>query len=234
MDHVLVACGGNGERWGKYLGVPKPLIRLEGETLVHRTVRLVRELVPPVALVLVVGTDSRLNAIGAKLAAPVYSDPPCGLDKLCGHLWSGTGRTVLLWGDTYYTEAALRTILSPQETEARFFGRNVPSEYSGKDGPELYALAMSPTGAALVRRGMNECRYLSARGEAGDRLCLWDVYAAVGGHGALLYCSNRYFTLVHDWTEDFDSPSCYDAWTSRRLSAGFAQDDSQYAPTEET
>jgi hypothetical protein len=233
VERVLVACGGSGERWGKYLGVPKPLIRIEGESLVSRTVRLVRKRVAPEDEVLVVGSDTRMGVFGAELVEPQHSDPSCGLDKLCAHLWLERARTTLLWGDTYYTETAVDTILGAQKTAVRFFGRNIPSDFSGKEGPELYAMTLSPEGIPIVRRAIGECRFLRARGEAGDRLCLWDVYAAVGGHGALVYCENNFFTLVHDWTEDFDSPGCYDSWTSRREASGISQERSRYGPMEE-
>lgn len=231
---MLIAAGGRGERWGKCLGVPKPLITIEGETLVGRSVRLVREHSPDASLA-VVASDEALRVPPVALVDAPYSDPECGLDKLCVPYWSRDGRTTVLWGDTYYTEDAMRTILGPQSTPVRFFGRNIPSEFTGKVGPELYAFTFDLDGAKLLLPAISECRYLSRRGEMGERLCLWDVYATVGRQGALLYLAgdehagvNQYFTMVHDWTEDFDAPQCYQDWTTRRAATGRSQEQSHY------
>ena len=39
---VVIMCAGNGTRWNNYLGVPKHLINIGGETLIERVVRLLR------------------------------------------------------------------------------------------------------------------------------------------------------------------------------------------------
>lgn len=40
---AIIICAGDATRWGNYLGVPKHLIEIEGERLLDRTVRLLRE-----------------------------------------------------------------------------------------------------------------------------------------------------------------------------------------------
>ena len=39
----LIACSGKGTRWKNYLGVPKHLIKIDGERLLDRTIRLIKE-----------------------------------------------------------------------------------------------------------------------------------------------------------------------------------------------
>jgi choline kinase len=39
-SRVFILCAGDGARWRNYLGVPKQLISIEGETLLERTMRL--------------------------------------------------------------------------------------------------------------------------------------------------------------------------------------------------
>jgi len=236
VHRILIAAGGRGERWGKYLGVLKPMIQIEGTSLVARAAALVRECASAAELLLVT-SDARVHAGSVPIVSAHYSDPECGLDKLCEPYWSPDDRTTVLWGDTYYTEEAMQCMLGAWPTPVRFFGRNLPSSFTGKDGPELYAFSFTSGFVPQLRAAMDECRYLSARGEMGTRLCLWDVYAVVGRQGPLLYQEgspgageNRYFTLIHDWTEDFDGPRCYRDWTRLRAAAGFSQQEFRYSP----
>lgn len=41
MKYIIMA-DGEGKRWGNYKGVPKHLITVEGETILERTIRLLR------------------------------------------------------------------------------------------------------------------------------------------------------------------------------------------------
>ena len=42
MKYYILA-NGDGKRWGNYMGVPKQLLEIDGETILHRMVRLLRE-----------------------------------------------------------------------------------------------------------------------------------------------------------------------------------------------
>lgn len=42
MKYVIMAAG-EGKRWNNFLGVPKHLIEINGETLLERTTRLLKE-----------------------------------------------------------------------------------------------------------------------------------------------------------------------------------------------
>ena len=39
---IVILCAGDATRWGGYLGLPKHLVPIHGEPLLHRTVRLLR------------------------------------------------------------------------------------------------------------------------------------------------------------------------------------------------
>jgi len=56
---VLILCAGDGSRWGNYLGVPKQLVTINGETLLDRTIRLLRE--NQIADITIVSNDNKLK-----------------------------------------------------------------------------------------------------------------------------------------------------------------------------
>jgi len=125
----------------------------------------------------------------------------------------------------------MRSILSPQSTPFRFFGRNVDNEFTGRTNPEMYALVLEPAGIPRIRQAVSEARYLCRTGKMGGeeaRLALLDVHLVITGRFAVQYGGSEYLTQVHDWTEDFDFPWCFDDWTARRKAAGYSQEQSQY------
>lgn len=106
MNYYILA-NGEGKRWKNYKGVPKHLIEIDGETLINRTVRLIKK-----------HTEDDVIIVGP------YKNP----DALN---WLNKGRKkrevfeeiaeqttdqpfVILYGDCYYTEAIIKDITTRQ------------------------------------------------------------------------------------------------------------------------
>ena len=81
---AILLCGGEATRWNNYLNSPKHLINIEGERLLDRTTRLIKE----------AGIDVRLCEIGdaiqetmesfeVEIGNKVY--PVKAIRNLCGH-----------------------------------------------------------------------------------------------------------------------------------------------------
>jgi choline kinase len=43
---VFILCAGRAERWNNYLGIPKQLIAFNNESLLDRTIRLIKSALP--------------------------------------------------------------------------------------------------------------------------------------------------------------------------------------------
>ena len=64
MKYVIMA-DGKGSRWNNFMGHSKHRIRIEGETLIERTVRLVHEY-DKSAEVIITSHDVSLSVVGAE------------------------------------------------------------------------------------------------------------------------------------------------------------------------
>lgn len=223
MTRVLILAAGDGTRWGNFRDTPKHLVEIEGERLIDRTVRQYLQYTDDVV---VVGSDERYLIPRAQLFVPdrpmefVYPvtkpRPWREMDKFASsmHLW-GDDRTVLVYGDVYFTNDAVKTVMENKE-EWRCFCRTRPSHVTGKNCKEIfayslmlehhrefkYAIEYLMTGKTATG-GWSLFRYLTTKNENVNQN--YDVMF-----------SNNNFVEIDDWTEDFDFPNDLIEWENRR------------------
>ncbi|HVX84500.1 MAG TPA: NTP transferase domain-containing protein [Phycisphaerae bacterium] len=205
LERVILMCAGRGERWGDHRGAPKHLVEVDGEALLDRTVRMVRARTG--AEVVIVAFDKAYERAGCVRHVPAHGPEHfCDADKFLSsrELWGRSGQTVLLYGDVFFTEKALDAILEFRG-EYQFFGRREGSYYTGRAWRELFAISFSPAGAEPLRACMEAVKVEQATGRQGN--CGgWRVYERL--HGS----SGQRFTVIDDFTDDFDYPEDYERW----------------------
>lgn len=225
---ILILAAGDGERWGNHHDRPKHFAWVCGEHLIERTVRQVLERDPGADVRIVVHDlgDDRYKIPGTKRATARH-DPALGnADKVLSarHVWHRTGRTVMLHGDVFYTDDALDEILADRPGW-HLYGRPGPSQITGKDWNENFALAFDADAqqhivdatrrivaladAGFVPSGINHsCWYLAAVGVPDHQVIDWTRHVGTG-----------HFVAIDDWTDDFDTPAEYDMWCWRWATA---------------
>lgn len=216
---VIIRCAGSGERWSDYRGVPKHLVPIRGEPVLHRTVRLVSEITPDADVKIVVESlaDRRYLVAGSSRTVD-KPDPSNGdLDKIASsrHLWA-KDRTVLLWGDTWWSRSALSNVLTAEVEGWRAWGRLGSNGHGG----ELFAFAFtdnSTVGEALDRAlEAQHAGLLHASGHNGDSVRGgWALLRSLCGLPCTQHGPYRNLALVDDWTEDMDAPRDWDEWCLR-------------------
>ena len=208
IERVILMCAGRAERWGGYLGVHKHLIAIDGEMLLDRTLRLIREQTD--ASVTIVAFDPQYSRAGCERFEPIHGPEKFfDTDKFLSSesLWGSTGQTILLYGDVYFTEAALRTILA-YEGPHQFFGRREWSYYTGRTWRELFALSFPAADRELMRASMTRLRSELQSGTI-PRGGGWELYHRMHGGGW------DHFVAIDDFTDDFDFPADYDRWMEK-------------------
>ena len=113
----VIMANGRGMRWGNYLGIPKHLISVDDETLIQRIVRQVRER-DPKADVVISSSDPLLETEGARRHAPERNE--IELDRFAPELVNDA--VTFLYGDTFYTAAAMDKIISSTGAPMQFYG----------------------------------------------------------------------------------------------------------------
>ena len=229
---ALVLAQGTGRRWDDaegrpYLGAPKHLaVRVDGEPVLARTVRLLRA--AGVTDVVVVGPDDdRYRTDGARLVTLDDTDP-CGCDMskfvATAPLWVTDDRTVLLWGDCYYSDDLIRSVVNHVDGDYHVWRRPGASSVTGHRWDESFAVSFGPAEharvlevawqvAAMVRHRTIRSSHIRTHLAAWAGLARVDDVAAVAKVG--------HQTHIDDWTDDFDRPDEWAGWFGRYYAGAY-------------
>lgn len=224
---------GPGTRWNNHLGVPKHFVPVDdGEPLLHRLVRQLRE--RKVDDIVISGRDDdRYRLEGTRLFLPVVNeDDPVDKYLNCRAEWNAEGRTLLLYGDTFYTDEALDTILADDSDELRlaYCYRN---PLTGHRWGGAAAMWWQSAQADRLLKAMEQARAYWQSGvirpgnhSLGKRIEVgpWHILTVYLGLRHLFNAGDAQKSHIRlpsviklrDWTADFDWPREYDGWKERR------------------
>lgn len=206
--------GGESLRWKRHLGVRKHELVVDGETLLARMIRLVRE--RGVRDICLVGPYD----CGVQNYVPKRHKSIIDGRLSVQPIWNKRGRTVVLMGDVWYSDAAMDAIVAGNGSEPCIFARFGPSAVTGKTYGEIFADSFMPDYHREQIRLFSEVLRLTQRGRL-RRAGLWQAYLLTHGHAFPEAVANYGDAVeIDDWTEDFDYPHDWDRWIARRLTIG--------------
>ena len=139
---AVIPCAGAAQRWGRHLGVPKPLAPVPGsdETLLVRNVRLLRT--HGFEDIRIVTRDPQIRA--ARVTAQVMDPDRC--DYLTDTLYSTRPawreRNLIVLGDVYFSEAAFREVMA-ETAPLSFFGVRNETPWVARTGGHAEIFAVS-------------------------------------------------------------------------------------------
>lgn len=193
--------GGTDAKWGDSLGVRRHMAPVDGEPLLHRTVRQLRERGSDD--VYIVGPDLPGYDVATRLEPETRS---WGQEALNAQShWSNDGRTVLIYGDTVFTDSAMDIVAGFDRRTWQLFGRFGSSDI--KRYGEIFAISWWPEHSVAWRSSLNEAFSLCKRGIIGRAGC-WEAFRIMGGaRGRSVSRHRRYpqlMTEILDGTDDFD------------------------------
>ena len=127
---VLILADGDGTRWGNYQGVPKQLLTIDGETLIRRMVRQLKE----------AGADD-IVIIGPYEVDGVQNDRLTSRQKR--RLFVEIAERykepfILLNGDCFYTDEIIKDCLTRETDRWLHWCCPHPNYYTGKKWGEGY------------------------------------------------------------------------------------------------
>ena len=115
MKYVIMA-DGKGTRWNNYNNHSKHLCVINGETIIGRTVRLLRE--KNIQDIIITSHNPKMEFEGAIRYEPLANNEE--IDRFTYEFLDE--EITFLYGDTYYAEDALDTIISTDTDDMLFFG----------------------------------------------------------------------------------------------------------------
>jgi len=203
---VVIMAAGGGARWKNHLGVPKQLAPVKGEPVIKRTIRLLKER-GITDIWVTVKHKGQYGDLGVKEYVPV--DNTYGIDRIYSS--RELAPAIWLYGDVYYTEKAIDTILS-DEHDFWFFGRYKKGRI--KNNREMLAIKAN----SFVIKKAGELREMVKQGILRNPIGQTLHRYIEGGKpqsGTIKlprfqYRDWLYFTEINDGTDDFDTPQQYD------------------------
>ena len=132
MKYYILA-NGEGTRWHNYRGVPKQLIEIEGETILHRMIRLLREEGVAKKNIIICGKfeddDATTKLTKSKTKREVFEE----ISNLA------KGPFTILYGDCYYTKECIHEVVTRPIKKYDEFFTVYPNPNTGCSWPEGYA-----------------------------------------------------------------------------------------------
>ena len=209
MIECIIICAGEATRWNNYLGVPKHLISVDGETLIERTVRLLHKYKREdinVHLVVKNLNDDRYVIKGATRYKADLNPDNVDADKFLSSkkLWNKTGRTMVIYGDVWFSEEAIKRIVRSEIMEWTLF-----ANFEECFVQSFYPIDIPKHLAALYKiRDAYKQGFISRCGG-------WEHYRAFVDTDLVEHKVGPHFYLVFDESDDFDFPSDYDEWIKK-------------------
>lgn len=189
---------GKGTRWGNYQDKPKHLIEIGGETLLGRTVRLLKEK-DESCEVIITSHDLRYEFAGARRYEPKHN--LLEIDRFTEELIEDN--ICFLYGDTFYSEEAVKTITETAAEDILFFGN------------ERAIVAIKVADGELFRYHVSRVRKKYLNGEI-EKCIGWQVYQSFLNLPFGEKKIDAKFILLKDGTEDFNSPEDYNRRKNRQ------------------
>ncbi len=187
MKYIIMA-DGKGTRWQNYNDIPKHFIKIDGETLLARTVRLLNE-GDKGCEVIITSHDPRYEVEGARRYEPLNNH--LEIDRFTEELISDD--VCFLYGDTYYSQDAISAIINMKAKDILFFGN------------EKSIVAIKVTDGSLFKLHVDNVKRLFLEGKI-DKCIGWQVYQSFTGMPFGEKKIGDKYIVLKDGTEDFNSP----------------------------
>jgi len=216
---VIIVAAGEGSRWGNYKGVPKHLVEVDNETLLHRTVRLLKKYSIIDDIFIVGPNDNRYKINETNLFVPKKTPENFDADKFLSseELWSKKTRTVIIFGDVFFTDEAIDTIINDNSSLWMSYGRYSGSNITGSKYGEMFGHSFFPNDIEKHKRSLLHVielvkKRLAKKGNGWEH---YRVMQDVPDDKVNIHKIYKNFIEINDWTEDFDYPQDYDMWIER-------------------
>lgn len=200
MQYIIM-CGGDYPEWE----TPRQLIEINGEPIVARTIRLLKECgVDDIAI-------SSNNEVFSKYAPVLKHDnryTTTGYNKgnglWCDCFYPTDEPTCYLFGDVVYSPEAIRTIVEYKTDDIMFFASRFPFN---RLYPKWYVepFAFKVTDTQHLKDAVAEVRRLNAEGKFHREPIAWEVWNVICETDPNTI--NGSYVTINDYTCDIDNES---------------------------
>lgn len=198
----IIMCGGTYQQWE----IPRQLSRVNGEMIVARTIRLLRENgVEDIAI-------SSNAPIFKKLGVPVLEHD----NSFVVHApWKSTGYwcdafyltdepTCYIFGDVVFSPKAIRTIVETETDDIQFFASAPPF---APDYPKPWAepFALKVVNTEHLKHAISLTKQYADQGLFKRTPIMWELWQVIQA-APLNYIDFGSYVVINDYTCDIDDP----------------------------
>ena len=201
MKYIILASSND-----KTFDIPRQLVEINGEPLLKRTIRLLKE--NGIENIILTGKDKRYKELGVKL----YSSEKNDYDYInhTGYWLNAFDFELMnepvcfIWGDVYFSENAIKTIVeTPTNSTVFFCSYNNDNEYYIKHHDEPLAYKVVDTD--LFKEHIERVKKLYDEGKTCRHPIVWEVYRSIHGQDINTHEMTTDFVAINDISCDIDS-----------------------------
>lgn len=201
MKYILM-CGGQYKKWSK----PRQLTEINGETVVARTIRLLKE--NGVKDIYISATDPRFDELGVPIIKHNNNYKTAEYEGDIGHwvdaFYPTKEKACYIFGDVLFSEDAIKTIVEIKTDSIEFFASAPPfDERYIKPWAEPFAFKV--VDQVKFRTNIVMTKQLEANGFFSRRPIAWELWQVIKGTPLNIIDYTNY-TVINDWTCDIDEP----------------------------
>lgn len=189
----------------KTFDVPRQLVEINGERLIERTIRLLKE--NGVKDILITSYDKRFDNLGAKRYEPLKND----YDYLTGKgYWLNAFPIEIMdepicfiWGDVYFSDDAIKTIVETDTKSTLFFcsHNNQDDKYIKRhDEP----LAYKVVDTKLFIEHIDKVKKLYDEGKTNRHPIVWELYRSINELDVNEHIMTNNYVAINDISCDID------------------------------
>ena len=198
----IIMCGGTYRKWE----IPRQLMRVDGEMIVARTIRLLRENgVEDIAI-------SSNTAVFKKLGVPVLEHEnnydARKYDDFDGYWCEGfyptDEPTCYIFGDVIFTPEAIKTIVETDTDDIEFFASAPPF---AKDYPKPWAepFALKVKNTEHLKNAISLTKQYADQGLFKRKPIMWELWQVIQA-APLNRIDYSSYVVINDSTCDIDNP----------------------------
>jgi len=204
----IVMCGGTYRTFQE----PRQLVEIDGEPIVARTLRLLRECGIADKDLAISSNDSRFERFGVRLLRHmngfcVEANYQCSHGYWCDGFYPMVEPVCYLMGDVVFSPEAIKTIVEYETDDIMFFGSKRPfSEVYPKHHEEPFAFKVVNT--EHFNEACRACRRLADSGKHWRTPIAWELWFIISGQDPakdLRELEHDSYVGINDYTCDIDS-----------------------------
>ena len=199
----IIMCGGKYDKWG----TPRHLTKIGKETIVERTIRLLRE--QGVEDIYISATDSRFSGLGVPLLVKENNSYHAHSYNDCDGYWCDGFYLVdepvcYIFGDVFFSPEAIKTIVETDTDDIEFFASSPPFS---PDYPAPWAepFALKVVNRKHLQDSIDRLKELDHQGKFKRKPIMWELWQVIKDT-PINVIDYKNYVAINDYTCDVDNP----------------------------